>query len=147
MPFLRKKPEEAPGSRARQQGVGLGHPELSPFGKTAEYPGYKNPKQAARGGTRRSVVKKRGKEAVVSKLEQPTRADKAALKKAAEKAEEALQRQADEQAEREAKKDAAARAREAKKAQARVNLKQKQAARKQAEKDKKEAQKQARKRR
>lgn len=50
-----EKPGESPANRGG--GLGSGNIDKSPFSRTAEYPGFKNRKQAARGGTRRAVLR------------------------------------------------------------------------------------------
>lgn len=73
MPIRKGKREEEPGSQARKAGLGSGDPARSPFGREAEYPGYKNRSQAVRGGTRRKVI--RGKISGVTKTA-PTRRER-----------------------------------------------------------------------
>lgn len=63
--------------------------------KTAEYPGYKNKKQAARGGTRREVIIDTISEGVMSRLERVSKADREAAAQADEIKNAALERKAE----------------------------------------------------
>ena len=150
MPFKRHKPEK-PGESSANRGGALGSGDLgkSPFGRTAEHPGYRSKKEQARGGTRRDVV--RGKiedvvETATSHREKELKGKEQLRATAKEIAKERQKRLREEQA-AQAKQAAAeqrAREKEASQEQKRVNLAQKTAARKEAEAQRKRDRAQAR---
>jgi hypothetical protein len=140
MPFKRHKPEK-PGESSANRGGALGSGDLgkSPFGRTAEHPGYRSKKEQARGGTRRDVV--RGK--IEDVVETATSHREKELKGIAKERQKRLREEQAAQA-KQAAAEQRAREKEASQEQKRVNLAQKTAARKEAEAQRKRDRAQAR---
>jgi hypothetical protein len=140
MPFLKRNQPEKPGESPATHGgrLGSGNIGKSPFAQEAEHPGYKNPREAARGGTRRKVVRGRitdAAETVITRREKPLPGKDQHVQTAKEirKARDAQLRQEEAEQAKQDKAAQAAAAKEAAKQQGRVNLAARQQERKDAE--------------